>query len=260
VTTALIGHSGFVGSTLKRQSAFEYMFRSSDIDAVDNREFDTVFCAAAPAQKWKANADPEADRRVVDGLIGHLDTITCDMFVLISTVDVFADPCGVDEETPVQVEGLHAYGLNRRRLEEFVQERFEHHLVVRLPGLVGPGLQKNVVFDLLHENNLEAVDSRGVFQFYPMVNLWWDVGTALRAGLPLVHLTAEPVEVTTLAQEGFGRSFENHLDKPVARYDFRTRYADLFGARGDYQYTARETLAAVRSYAQTAGAAAEPLA
>lgn len=166
----------------------------------------------------------------------------------------------MDEDTEVVTDGLHAYGLNRRRLEEFVQQQFPRHLIVRLPGLVGPGLQKNVVFDLLHDNNLDAVDSRGVFQFYPMVNLWWDVRTALEAGLSLLHLTAEPVEVASVAREGFGRPFTHHLDRPVARYDFRTRHAAVFGGTGAYQYTARESLSAVRSYAQSAGAVGEPVA
>lgn len=257
MTSALIGHSGFVGSTLKRQRGFEHQFRSSDIAGIDGGSFELVVCAGAPAQKWKANADPEADLRTIDGLIAHLDAITCEQLVLISTVDVFGDPTAVDESSDVRTEGLHAYGAGRRRLEEFVQERFDRHLVVRLPGLVGPGLRKNVIFDLLHDNNLEAVDSRGVFQFYPMVNLWWDIETALAAGLSLVHLTAAPVDVSTISRLGFGRRFENHLERPVARYDFRTRHADVFGASGAYQYAAGETITAVRAYAQSGGAVAE---
>lgn len=259
MTSALIGHSGFVGSTLQRQRPFEHRYRSTDIALIDGGAFGTVVCAGAPAQKWKANAEPEADRATIDGLIAHLDTITGDEFVLISTVDVFADPVGVDETTEVDADGLHAYGANRRRLEEFVQGRFERHLVVRLPGLVGPGLRKNVVFDLLHDNNLSGVDSRAVFQFYPMVNLWWDVRSALEAGLSLIHLTAEPVEVATLAQHGFGRPFENHLDRPVARYDFQTLHADVVGGAGAYQYSAADTLMAVRAYVQSAGAESEPV-
>ncbi|WP_210438549.1 NAD-dependent epimerase/dehydratase family protein [Nocardioides xinjiangensis] len=258
MTSALIGHSGFVGSTLKRQRGFEHQFRSSDIAGIDGGAFETVVCAGAPAQKWKANADPDADRRTIDGLIEHLDRVTSERFVLISTVDVFGDPTGVDESSVVRTDGLHAYGANRRRLEEFVQERFDRHLVVRLPGLVGPGLRKNVIFDLLHDNNLDAVDSRGVFQFYPMVNLWWDIDSALGAGLSLVHLTAEPVDVATVARLGFGRPFENHLARPVARYDFRTRHADVVRGTGDYHYSAADTIMAVRSYAQSAAAAAEP--
>ena len=248
---ALIGCSGFVGTTLLKQRAFERLYRSTSIMDIDGRDFQTVVCAGAPAQKWMANSDPEADRRTIASLIGHLEAMTCEAFVLISTVDVFKSPIDVDEHSPVDESGLHAYGLHRRQLEKLVEQRFENHLIVRLPGLVGPGLRKNIIFDLLNDNNLQSIDSRGRFQFYPMVNLWYDVQTALDAGLKLVHLTAEPISVGEVSQQGFGRRFDHVLAHKPATYDIRTRYATVFGAKGVYQYNRRDTIQAVRAYAQT---------
>jgi dTDP-4-dehydrorhamnose reductase len=248
---ALIGHSGFVGNVLERQAQFAQRYRSSNIAHVRGQRLGTVVCAAAPAQKWIANRDPAADRANIDALIGHLDALECERFVLISTVDVFKSPIEVDEETPVDETGLHAYGLHRRLLEKFVQQRFARHLVVRLPGLVGPGLRKNVIFDFLNDNNVQAVESRGVFQFYPMVNLWADLQTALQAGLHLLHLTAEPLSVADVSQLGFGRPFRNHLPPAPASYDLRTRHAAAFGSSGPYQYDRRASLLAIRAYAQT---------
>src|SRR5262249_44217769 len=157
--------------------------------------FDLVVCAAAPAQKWIANRDPEADRKNIENLINHLRTITCKQFVLISTVDIFLKPIGVDENSDVPEAGLAAYGLNSRMLEKFVETHFPNHLVIRLPGLVGAGLRKNVIFDFLNNNNLQSIDSRGVFQFYPMQNFWKDIQIALKANLKRLHLTAEPLSV-----------------------------------------------------------------
>lgn len=251
MSDALIGYTGFVGSTLLKQRSFEHRFRSTNIDEIDGEKFDLAVCAAAPAQKWIANREPDADRQKIEGLIAHLETIQCDTFILISTVDVFSDPVGVDEATPVAEEGLHAYGLHRRLLEKFVEKHFRNHLIVRLPGLVGPGLRKNVIFDFLNDNNLQAIESRGVFQFYPMVNLWFDVQSALKAGLKLVHLTAEPVSVDELSASGFGKTFQQTLANSPAKYDFRSRHAKVFGGQGEYQYSKRETIQAVRAYAQS---------
>ena len=177
--------------------------------------------------------------------------MTCKTFILISTVDVFKTPVGVDESTSVDEEGLHAYGLNRRLLEKFVENHFSRYLIVRLPGLVGPGLRKNVIFDFLNDNNLHAIDSRGIFQFYPMVNFWYDIQIALDAGLQLIHLTAEPISVADISAQGFGRLFEQVQANSPAVYDMRTRHAQIFGASGHYQYSRRETVQAVRAYAQS---------
>lgn len=251
MSNALIGFSGFVGSTLLTQIYFEYLYRSTNIVEIEGKTFDTIVCAGAPAQKWIANRQPEADREKIDGLISHLKTIRCETFILISTVDVFKNPIGVDEDTPIDESGLHAYGLHRRLLEKFVESHFPRHLIVRLPGLVGPGLRKNVIFDFLNDNSLHAIDSRGVFQFYPMVNLWYDIQTALDASLNLVHLTAEPISVADVSAQGFGKPFEQAQANSPGVYDMRTRHGHIFGVSDPYQYNRRETIQAVRAYAQS---------
>ena len=248
---ALVGYSGFVGSTLRKQRDFGALFRSTNIGDIAGQHFDHLVCSAAPAQKWIANREPEADLQNIKQLIEHLKTVTCNTFILISTVDVFKEPLGVDENTAVDETNLHPYGLHRRMLETFVESHFPRHLIVRLPGLVGPGLRKNVIFDFHNDNNLHAIDSRGVFQFYPMVNLWFDIKTALQAGLSLIHLTAEPVSVADISEHGFGKVFEHPLQGAAARYDMRSCHATLFKASGHYQYSQRETIQAVRAYAQS---------
>lgn len=248
---ALIGFSGFVGSTLLKQAHFSALYRSTNIHEIDNREFDVVVCAGAPAQKWIANRDPLDDRKKIDSLINHLRTIKCKKFILISSVDVFKEPIGVDESTLVEESGLHPYGLHRRLLEKSVEQNFSNYLIVRLPGLVGPGLRKNVIFDFLNNNNLNAIESRGVFQFYPMVNLWCDIQKALEVNLSLVHLTAEPISVADVSLQGFGRLFTQSQENTPAHYDMQTQYAQIFSSTGRYQYSARETIQAIRAYAQS---------
>jgi nucleoside-diphosphate-sugar epimerase len=248
---ALVGHSGFVGSLLTRQARFDACFRSANIGQIEGRRFGTIVCAGAPAQKWLANRDPAADRANIQRLMCSLSRVRCDRFVLISTVDVFRDPLGVDEYTPVAEDGLQGYGLHRLILEKFVASQFPQYLVVRLPGLVGPGLRKNVIFDFLNDNNLHAIDSRSVFQFYPMVNLWQDLHLAMQAGLNLVHLTAQPISVAEVASGGFNRSFDEMLPQEPASYDMRSRHAAVFGGIGPYQYSRRESLQAIRAYAQS---------
>jgi len=249
---ALIGHSGFVGSTLKKQHSFTHLYRSSDIDTISGLDLDLVICAGAPAKKWVANQQPEEDWAGIERLMAILSTITAEQFVLISTVDVFNHPVNVDELSTVETENLHPYGLHRRRLEEFVEAQFPSSLIVRLPGLVGPGLRKNVIYDLHHNNDLHKIDHRAVFQFYPMINLWSDIRKALALSQHhLIHLTAEPISVGTLSEEAFGKPFANEAMAHPPAYDFQSVYASSFGGSGPYQYSKRETIQATRAYTQT---------
>ena len=248
---ALIGFSGFVGSTLLKQRTFASLYRSTNINEIVGKSFDTVVCAGAPAQKWLANKEPEDDLKKIRELIENLKTIKCKKFILISTVDVFKDPINVDEHTPVETEALHPYGLNRYYLEQFVSEHFAEALIVRLPGLVGPGLKKNIIYDFLNGNNLHSIESRAVFQFYPMINLWYDIEIAIENKIPLIHLTAFPISVADIAKYGFGFEFENHVQENPANYDMKSCYSHLFSEQNKYQYSRRESLMSIRAYAQS---------
>jgi hypothetical protein len=248
---ALIGFSGFVGSLLNKQASFKSLYRSTNISDIQGKSFDTIVCAGASAQKWLANQEPNTDLKNIEDLISHLKNAQCNNFILISTVDVFKDPSGVDENNIINESGLQAYGLNRLLLEKFVENHFPNYLIVRLPGLVGPGLKKNVIFDFLNDNNLQAIESRNVFQFYPMINLWSDIQTAIDAGLKLVHFTAEPISVSDISMKAFGKPFDNVLSNNPIAYDMRTIHAKVFGKTGHYQYSADDSILAIKNYAQT---------
>lgn len=248
-TTALIGYTGFVGGNLLAQRSFDACYNSSNIEEISGRTFDLVVCAGAPAEKWKANADPERDLVSIERLAGSIAGSRSRHIVLISTVDVFGYPIGVDEDSRVPTEGLHAYGRNRRLLEELIASRFET-TIVRLPGLYGPGLKKNVIFDLLHDNDVRKIDSRGVFQFYNTTRLWRDVETAMRHELAVVHLATEPVSVADVARVSFGLQFTNEVLPTPPRYDIRSQHAALFGGSGWYVESAKQTLDGIAAYVE----------
>jgi nucleoside-diphosphate-sugar epimerase len=244
---ALIGHTGFVGSNLLRQHGFEATFNSKNIEQITGRSFDLVVCCGAPAEKWKANADPERDLDNIERLTRALEHVNTKKLVLISTVDVFQNPIDVDEDSPAPTSGLQAYGKNRRRLEQIAASRFDT-TIVRLAGLYGPGLKKNVIHDFLHDHEVHKIDSRGVFQFYNIARLWSDIEIALAAALPLVHLPTEPVSVSEVVRIGFGIEFTNEVSQAPARYDIHTRYAALFGGAGSYVEDRSRELAGIARF------------
>jgi nucleoside-diphosphate-sugar epimerase len=244
---ALIGYTGFVGSTLLRQRAFDACFNSSNIEQIRGRSFDLIVCCGARAEKWKANADPESDLDNIEQLTHALLSADAQKVVLISTVDVFLNPADVDEDSPTPMTALHAYGRNRRRLEQIVAGRFDAH-IIRLPGLYGRGLKKNVIYDFLHDNEVRKIDSRAVFQFYDVGRLWNDVERTMANELPLVHLPPEPVSVADVARAAFDIEFTNEVAPTPARYDIHTKYAEFFGGSGNYTQTKTDELAGIAAF------------
>jgi hypothetical protein len=249
VSTALIGYTGFVGQTLNRQAEFDDRFNRSNIEQIRGKGYSLIVCAGAPAAKWYANRHPEEDRANLDWLMSCLSEAEAGRFVLISTVDVYPEPVGVDESTKIDSEGGEPYGRHRFHLERFAAERFAHHTVVRLPGLFGLGLKKNTIYDFLTAGESPYTHRDSVFQYYDMENLWRDVQRVVETELPLVNMATEPIAATEIA-----RACSVPLDwqseaHPVA-YDMRTRYAERLGREGPYLYTASEVLAGLRAFVE----------
>jgi len=147
---ALVGHSGFVGTNLKRSAEFDALFNSRNIGEIRGCVFDTVVCAAAPANMWVANNNPEGDLVTIRCLLDHLRSARIGRLVLVSTIAVLDDASAGYNEINARYETNKAYGRNRRWFEEQVAASFEKVHVLRLPALYGEGIKKNFIFDLLN--------------------------------------------------------------------------------------------------------------
>lgn len=148
--TGLIGHTGFVGGALLRQTRFDACYNSANIAAIEGQAFGTLVCAAAPGSMLEANRAPDRDAAQIDALIARLATARAERFVLISSIAVLADFAGGDDEGTGAFQQELAYGRHRRALEAFVESHFASSLIIRLPALFGHGLRKNFLFDLMN--------------------------------------------------------------------------------------------------------------
>ena len=245
---SLLGSRGFVGSTLLGQTEIKQAFHRENLQEINLSSHDHFVFCAAPAEKWKANLDPERDLANLQSLVETVKATRVRKLILISTVDVFNDPVQVDELSIADASRPNFYGANRLYLENELRSLFPNNLVVRLPGLVGTGLKKNAIYDLKMGTNITMLNPRSIFQFYPMKNLFNDIEVALKAGCETIHLTAEPVSLGTIAQEVFGTSLQP-IEQEPATYDFRTINSRLWGRQDPYQYSALESLEAIREYA-----------
>jgi hypothetical protein len=244
---ALIGFTGFVGSNLARKSDFDAFYNSSNIQEMRGKSFAQVVCAGTAAAKWIANRDPEADWLGVQSLLDVLATVTADRMVLISTIDVYPVTGGADEAFDCASSANHPYGTHRLAVERFCRERFASHLIVRLPALFGPGLKKNVIFDLLNGNALDAVNADSRFQYYDVRDLWDDALRAEADGLDLVNLFTEPIGIREI-MDAFFPGVSVGGSGPAQAYDLHTLHAGLRGRTGPYLYGRDEILAKLGDY------------
>lgn len=248
MSKAVIGYTGFVGSNLDHQIDFTHRYNSQNIPEIDGSNFDLLICAGVRAEKWLANKEPENDGKHIDGLVRHLETITAKKFVLISTVDVYPEPVDVDETTAINISACHPYGKHRLELEEFVSQKFDSH-IIRLPGLFGTGLKKNIIYDFLNDHNTNQINPNGVFQFYCLDHLARDINSALEQNIRLLNVSTEPISVGEASEICTGQAFENSaIDSPGNRYDFRSIHAEKFGGSNGYLYSKQQVLHDLKGY------------
>ena len=146
----LIGNTGFVGSNLSGQHRFDGAYNSQNISSAFETNPGLCVYAGVRAEKFLANTNPEADMAVIENAIGNIKRINPKRLVLISTIDVFKTPYDCDENTPIEENGLHAYGYNRRQLEKWCEANVDNCHIIRLPGLFGANIKKNFIYDLIH--------------------------------------------------------------------------------------------------------------
>lgn len=248
MSSALIGYTGFVGGNLIRQRQFDELYNSKNIESIAGKNFELIVCSGAPAVKWLANKEPIKDAETLDRLKECLGQVSASKVVLISTVDVYPVPIKVDEDIEIDTKDLHPYGKHRLELERFVCDRFDTS-IIRLPGLFGSGLKKNIIYDFIHNNNVQQIHQDSEFQFYYLDNLWQDIQTVLNNNLSLVNFGTEPTSVKEVAREGFGIDFTNKTPNQPARYDMRTKYGHLFGNPTDvYMYAKEQVLRELKDF------------
>lgn len=149
---SLVGYTGFVGSNIYAvgRDMIEGLYNSENIEDAYGTSPDVLIYAGMRAEKYLANKVPEADMGLVRQAEENIHRIAPQKLVLISTIDVFKDPNGKDEGAEIDTQGLHPYGLNRYRLEQWVRENIPDALIIRLPGLYGANIKKNFLYDYIN--------------------------------------------------------------------------------------------------------------
>jgi nucleoside-diphosphate-sugar epimerase len=184
VIVAVVGAGGFVGSAFVRELERRRVVVvpiTRDGPAHGGLRPDVVVDAAGNSRKYLADEAPQQDfEATVAHRLRTLLDFPAAVHLHVSTIDVYSDlrsPGTTGESTPLVPERASRYGAHKMLAEMLVRHYATRWLIVRLGGMVGPGLKKNPVHDILNRAPLRIhPDSR--YQFMAtddVARLSWDL-------------------------------------------------------------------------------------
>ena len=240
----LIGCSGFLGKRISETISFTDF--ASSKSPIQDEHFDTVVCAAPSARKWFAYQHPGEDKRHVEELLRRVKHLSARKFILLSTVDVYAN-VSLANENSATCGSNNPYGFHRLEFENQVSNMFSNTVIFRLGGLVGRGLVKNAIYDLKNLNNLSSLNPESQMQFLPVEVLIREVQHAIVSDVNgIFNLTSEPIKLFEAAE--LSQVFiPNNSKSEIVNYDVRTNRRSDSNADG-YVASKKESLFAIKNY------------
>ena len=230
----LIGYTGFVGSNLLKQTNFDALYNSANIDELNGRDFETLVCSGISAVKWLANKHPETDWIAIKNLLRNLQKVSAKRLIIISTVDVYPIPRGVTESVCCDNLLNDPYGAHRLAFEQEACRLFSNVTIVRLPALFGTGLKKNILFDLICKRLLANIALDSSFQWYPVGRLWEDIQKVVNSECGLLNFATEPIATKEICTRWFSQLEVDMKGTSIAHYDIRTDHSRVFGRDDGY--------------------------
>ncbi len=245
----LVGHTGFVGRNLADAFSFRNQFNSSNSAGLRALETGGIVCAGLYAEKWRANAEPEADLAHVRGVFDLVASSRAKAVLLISTVDIYDPPLERSEGEEPDPAATHPYGRHRQMFEQWMRERFPDTWILRLPGLFGPHLKKNLIFDMLQGKLIEKIHPEGQLQWVDIRRMAPTLARMDSAGIRLLNMVTEPVRTRDVQEIVLPGAEIGAAAPPVApHYNLRTRHSAAFGRNDGYIQGRDEVLADLRGF------------
>ena len=165
----ILGGGGFVGSAFARlcesRGLDHAVVTRSNYSEYAGRRCETLVNADGNSSRLLGGRDPVEDfERSVLTVKRSISDFGFSKYVLASSCDVYPDvssPEATREDSAPDPAAQSPYGFHKRLAELCVAHACGDWLVLRLAGMVGPGLKKNPVYDILHGGPLwVSPDSR----------------------------------------------------------------------------------------------------
>lgn len=231
----IIGYSGFIGKNLIRQKKFSNFYNSKNIQKIGKEKFHSTYICAPHGKKWWANKYPKKDGAITNKLINNLKKLKTNKIIFISTIDVYNQKSHSNENSKIIFSKSNVYGNNRLKIEKFIIQNFENHHIIRLPALFGNHLKKNILYDLMNDNNLQDVRLKSKFQWYFIKDLMSDIKKIIKYDIKLINLFTEPISTLEIVNNFFKKK-KIYLDNKNqgSVYNLKTIYSKNFEYKKGY--------------------------
>tara|TARA_A100001011_G_scaffold398164_1_gene501608 strand:+ start:741 stop:1493 length:753 start_codon:yes stop_codon:yes gene_type:complete len=203
VKNALIGYSGFIGSNLLKFKNKFHKYNSKNINKIKNKKYNLVICAGTSSKIWLAKKKPSLDLNKIKYLINNLKKVKAKKFVLISTCEVYGLSKNQKENSLTFSNKNYHYGNNRLMLENFVKKNFKKSYILRLPIVYGKNFNKNCIFDLIYNNNIEKLNGSDKIQIYNVNNLKKHINLVLKNNISVLNISSKPIQLNWIAEHFF---------------------------------------------------------
>jgi hypothetical protein len=230
----LVGNTGLIGTTLKDNIKFDYEFNSKNLEELLSLPIDTsqaeLYLACLPATKWLVNKDPQSDLNNIFKILNIITKREYGTIILYSTIDVYNNvPLEVDEgyEIPITTP---SYGSNRYLFENLIKTtvKYKKFLTIRLPALFGKHIKKNIIYDLLNNNEVEKIKYNSIYQWYNLDKLFRDTNNCLKdtQHIQCINLFTEPIHTSEILNV-FKLTKEDVNDNPdPIVYNYKSRISN----------------------------------
>lgn len=228
----LVGNTGLVGSTLRDTINFDLEFNSKNINEFSSYNIDgcDLYLSCLPATKWLVNQNVIGDLENIINLIQIFKTKSYKNIYLISTIDVYGDsPQNVNEDYLPNYKNS-SYGSNRLLFESLVrtQLKCEKCMVFRLPALFNNRIKKNILFDLINNNNIDKINTNSKYQWYNLDHLSIDIHS-LENEFPneeVFNLFTEPLETQMIVDLFPQHKNSVFFGDTKIEYNYKTKYSN----------------------------------
>jgi hypothetical protein len=228
----IVGNTGLVGSTLCEKIKFDLSFNTSNLidfpkNVVDGSE---LYLTCLPATKWLVNKDTTKDFENIMNIINLIKGKKYSKVILISTIDVYYDSKLKSNEDVIPIIKSLSYGDNRYLFEVLIEEfiKTDDLKIFRLPALFNKNIKKNILFDLINENNVELINYNSSYQWYNLDNLSKDIVDYSKQ-YPIekvFNLFPEPIESEEIVKLFPSLIHKTKFQENKIVYDFTTKYSN----------------------------------